>query len=234
MYIFGLHPDATRVKTRAVSCSTDISIPLPRGIPMRTCSVAAFALSFAVAAASSAAPPNKNPQPYVLESPTLRLEVSPTYSYTVIEKSTGNVLVSENLTTFTIGSSSLSASAISNVTIQPGSSLSGTLALSKNTTAQVNFAFTSADVLQVTLSSSNSTPLAIAERFADAGQRYYGVWENALPNSLDNRGVSAGYDGKEPLGTSTKDVFGPSAGPPFSLTNKNYGIHANPHGLRPY
>lgn len=197
---------------------------------MKAVAAISWVLAAAVGASVWGAPPVKTTPTYVIESSTMRLEVSGTYGYKVIEKATGNVLVSENQTVFSIGSTAYTASAISNVTIGTVggvSTLQGTLALGKNVTAQVNFAFQSPDNLQVTLKSTSGTPVAISERFADAGERYYGVWENALPTNLDNRGVSAGYDGKEVLGTSTKDVFGSSARAPFYVTNKNYGVYTN-------
>jgi alpha-glucosidase (family GH31 glycosyl hydrolase) len=191
----------------------------------------ALALALAVGAIAGATQGAKpvTPTSFVLESPTLRLEVSPTYAYKLYEKSTGNLLLTQNATTFTIGSSSYTASSISNVSINTAGtpSLTGTLALNRTTTAQVTFSFVSADNLQVNLRTTSGTPASIAERFADTGERYYGVWENALPAALDNRGISANYDGKEVLGSTTKDVFAASARAPFYLTNKNYGIYTN-------
>jgi alpha-glucosidase (family GH31 glycosyl hydrolase) len=137
------------------------------------------------------------------------------------------VLLNQNQTSFTIGASTFTASSISNVAVV-GNTLTGTLALNKRTTANVAFTFVSADNLQVTLTSNSGVPTSISERFGDAtGQRYYGVWENALPTALDNRGVTSAYSGKEVVGVTTKDVFAASARAPFYFTNKNYGVYTN-------
>lgn len=172
------------------------------------------------------------PVTYVLQSSALKLTVSQTYGFTLTEVATGNVLLTENKVAFTVGSSALSPTSISNV-VTTATTLDGDLVLNTANTAHVNFTLVSPDNLQVTLSCTKGTPAAIAERFADvSGERYYGVWENALPNALDNRGVSSGYDGKEL--TTTKDVFASSARAPFYMTNKNFGIYANTQALGSY
>lgn len=196
----------------------------------------AMALALAVVSVSWGAKPTQPPSSnYVLESDTLRLEVSGTYGYRLIEKATSAVLLTQNQTTFTVGNTTAAATKISGVsigTVAGVPTLTGKLTLDRKNTAEVSFSFQSADNLQVTLRGTSGTPLAIGERFADTGERYYGVWENALPTALDNRGISAGYDGKET--TTTREVFAASARAPFYVTNKNYGIYTNTEAAGSY
>jgi alpha-glucosidase (family GH31 glycosyl hydrolase) len=203
---------------------------------MKIATWSAMALALAVVSVSWGAKPSTPPSnTYVLESDTLRLEVSGTYGYRLIEKGTNALLLTQNQTTFTLGSSTVAATAISGVTIGNVAgipTLTGTLNLDRRTTAHVTFSFQSADNLQVNLRSNSGTPLAVSERFADAGERYYGVWENALPTALDNRGISAAYNGKET--TTTREVFAASARAPFYVTNKNYGIYTQTEAAGTY
>jgi hypothetical protein len=113
----------------------------------------------------------------VLQSTALKLEVTASpYSYKVTELSSGEVLVSQSATTFTVGSTA-SASASASGFATTATTLDANLALSGGSnTAHVKFTFTSPEVLQVLLTYSGGTPTNVKEQFNDQGEHYYGIW----------------------------------------------------------
>jgi len=175
-----------------------------------------------VVASDASVPPGSGT---VLESASLRLEVTASpYSYKVIEKSSSEVLVSQSASTFTVGgtaSNTASASGFSTT----ATTLDATLALSGGSnTAHVKFTFTSPEVLQVLLTSSNGTPTNVKEQFNDQSEHYYGIWGYHLGSSgnLDNRGADADLLGLQ----TNSDINYSSARAPFYATSKKYGIYA--------
>jgi len=161
----------------------------------------------------------------VLQSTALKLEVTASpYSYKVTEISSGEVLVSQSATTFTVGSTA-SASASASGFAATATTLDATLALSGGSnTAHVKFTFTSPEVLQVLLTYSGGTATNVKEQFNDQGEHYYGIWGYHLGTSgnLDNRGAD-----HDLLGLQTySDNNYSSARAPFYATSKKYGIYA--------
>jgi len=160
-----------------------------------------------------------------LASPTLKLEVTPSpYSYKVTEISSGDVLVSQSATTFTV-SGTVYATASASGFITTGTTLDATLALSGTTnTAHVKFTFTSPEVIQVLLTYSSGTPTNVKEQFNDQSEHYYGIWGYHLGSSgaLDNRGADADLLGLQ----TNSDINYSSARAPFYATSKKYGIYA--------
>jgi alpha-glucosidase (family GH31 glycosyl hydrolase) len=161
----------------------------------------------------------------VLQSTALKLEVTASpYSYKVTEISSGEVLVSQSATTFTVGSTA-SASASASGFATTATTLDANLALSGGSnTAHVKFTFTSPEVLQVLLTYSGGTPTNVKEQFNDQGEHYYGIWGYHLgtSGSLDNRGAD-----EDLLGLQTySDINYSSARAPFYATSKKYGIYA--------
>jgi alpha-glucosidase (family GH31 glycosyl hydrolase) len=161
----------------------------------------------------------------VLQSTALKLEVTASpYSYKVTELSSGDVLVSQSATTFTVGSTA-SASASASGFATTATTLDANLALSGGSnTAHVKFTFTSPEVLQVLLTYSGGTPTNVKEQFNDQGEHYYGIWGYHLGTSdnLDNRGAD-----HDLLGLQTySDNNYSSARAPFYATSKKYGIYA--------
>lgn len=161
----------------------------------------------------------------VLESASLRLEVTPSpYSYKVIEKSSGEVLVSQSASTFTVGGTA-SATASASGFATTATTLDAALALSGGSnTAHVKFTFTSPEVLQVLLTYNNGTPTNVKEQFNDQGEHYYGIWGYNLgtSGSIDNRGADHDLLG---LQTNPGTNYS-SARAPFYATSKKYGIYA--------
>jgi alpha-D-xyloside xylohydrolase len=161
----------------------------------------------------------------VLTSTTLKLEVTPSpYSYKVTEISSGEVLLSQAATTFTVGGTAYATAGASGF-ITTGTTLDATLALSGTTnTAHVKFTFTSPEVLQVLLTYNSGAPTNVKEQFNDQSEHYYGIWGYHLGTSgaLDNRGADA-----DMLGLQTNsDINYSSARAPFYSTSKKYGIYA--------
>jgi alpha-D-xyloside xylohydrolase len=160
-----------------------------------------------------------------LESTALRLEVtlSP-YSYKVIEKSSGEILVSQSTSTFTVGGTAYATASANGVT-KTGTTLDATLVLSgTSNTAHVKFTFTSPEVLQVLLSHNNGTPTNVKEQFNDQSEHYYGIWgyHFGTTANVDNRGADRDLLGNQSMtGTNYN-----SARAPFYVTSKKYGIYA--------
>jgi alpha-glucosidase (family GH31 glycosyl hydrolase) len=161
----------------------------------------------------------------VLESTALRLEVTASpYSYKVTEKSSGEVLVSQSVSTFTLGSTA-SATASASGFATTATTLDANLAFAAGSgAAHVKFTFTSPEVLQVLLTATTGTPTNIKEQFNDQNEHYYGIWGYHLGTSgnIDNRGAD-----EDLLGLQTySDNNYNSARAPFYSTSKKYGIYA--------
>ena len=161
----------------------------------------------------------------VLESTALRLELTTSpYSYKVTEKSSGEVLLLQSASTFTVGGTAHTTASASGF-VTTGTTLYATLVLSGTTnTAHVRFTFASPEVLQVLLTYNGGTPTNVKEQFTDQSEHYYGIWGYHLGSSgaLDNRGADADLLGFQ----TNSDINYSSARAPFYVTSKKYGIYA--------
>jgi alpha-glucosidase (family GH31 glycosyl hydrolase) len=177
----------------------------------------------------------------VLESGNIRLEVATggSYSYKVIDTSTGAALVDQSATDFD-GNAVAGTGAAS-----MGSNwLEVPLTISGGQSGLARFEFTAPGILEVNLSGVGGyTPGSIGEQFVDQGENYYGVWEQASPGypraaaygsvpTLTNNGRVAMFDGEDDLdlidnpdGMDGK-VFAASARAPFYMTDTNVGVYA--------
>jgi alpha-D-xyloside xylohydrolase len=163
----------------------------------------------------AAAPPD-----WTLDSANVQLQVWSDYHYSLIQRSTGAVLLAENQTNLPSSGATVTGFNRQSAT---GTSLTGALTLSNGQSGQLQFTFPSPDQLHINLSVTGTQPTSIQERFTDQSEHYYGVWETAYPTNLDNRGISASYNGVE--STTAKDVFASSARAPFYMTSKNIGVY---------
>src|SRR5271154_1240575 len=156
-----------------------------------------------------------------LESTALRLELNTSpYSYRVIERSSGEVLVSESggVTFTTNGYTVRNATDLT----KAGASMRAILHLEgTSVTAQVSFTFVKPEVLQVVLSFNNGVPAEIKEEFGDQGEHYYGIWEMPFGGNIDNRGADHDFLGIR----HQPDVNYSSARAPFYFTSKKYGVY---------
>jgi hypothetical protein len=140
-----------------------------------------------------------------LESPALRLELNTApYSYRVIERSSGKVLVSQSSTGVTFGPELYPASDAANLSKTANSlqvelllQLAGRESMPAGTPAkaQVSFSFVKPEVLQVSITYKGASPNEISEEFNDQGEHYYGIWEHPFGGSLDNRGADRDFLG---------------------------------------
>jgi hypothetical protein len=127
----------------------------------------------------------------VLESPVLRVEVNrSSYSFRIVEKSTGQVLVSQSGTYF--GGNPERVTQAKGLHKEAGR-LQGALVFSQAANdVQVTFSFVTPEVVQVVLICADGKTSEIAEEFNDQGEHYYGIWESPFGGNIDNRG--ADYD----------------------------------------
>jgi alpha-glucosidase (family GH31 glycosyl hydrolase) len=166
-----------------------------------------------------------------LESQTLRIELNTSpYSYRVIERSTGAVLLSESNTIFKFGKELYPATDATDVT-KTADGMQATLLLQtagrdelpKGTPdrAQVLFTFTKPEIVQVVLKYENGTPGEISEEFNDQGEHYYGIWEYPAGGNIDNRGADRDFLGMR----NSRYVHHSSARAPFYMTSNKYAIY---------
>jgi len=198
---------------------------------MSTSTRVARRLSFLVAAALLGvqgwnAAPRAAAAQTLLESSLLRLEITAEpYSYALIEKSSGQLLLRQAQTSFTVGTARSAATAV--IANKSANTIEATLTFAGSTdTARVRWTFSEPAVLQVQLSDAKAT--SVTEAFVDQGERNYGLWEYSYygsGGSLDNRGAS-----NQPLlGLSGPEVGSgdPSGRAPFYFTSRKYGVYAD-------
>jgi alpha-D-xyloside xylohydrolase len=164
----------------------------------------------------------------VLESTTLRVEISTApYSYAVVEKSTGMVLLRQAETTFTVGAARAAATAM--IGNKTATTIEATLKFAGSSdAARVRWTFVDPAVVQVALSYDGGSPTNISEAFVDQGERNYGLWEYSYygtGGALDNRGA----DNKPLLGLSGPPTGSgdPSGRAPFYVTSRKYGVYVD-------
>ncbi len=189
----------------------------------------ACALALAVLASTSSARGAWN----LIAGNTL-VQVDAKYAYRVYDKTTNALLLSRTGTTLVIGGKTYTASTLSNVVIT-NTTITGTLAIASgktNSTVRVTLTL-DGDTLAVDYTRPGlAAATSITETFADQGERYYGLWEHAYGNSIDNRGVTKPYVGKELFDGGSSSpvsdvgaVFAATARAPFYLTTKNIGVY---------
>jgi len=166
-----------------------------------------------------------------LESSVLRVEISTNpYGYRVIEKSTRDVLVSQDGTAFTFGREFYPAAEAANL-VKSSDTIKADLHLElpgrdrlpdgSPNLAHVTLTFVRPEVLEVHITYEQATPSEISEAFNDQGEHYYGVWEYPYGGHIDDRGADADFLG---LGNA-RYVHHASARAPFYVTSRRYGIY---------
>ena len=173
-----------------------------------------------------------------LESAALRVEVtSSPYTYRVIEKSTGETLLSEDSTALTLGTELYPIANAVNL-VQSSNAIQADLELQLAGRdglpagvpdhARVSFIFIKPEVLQVRIGHERANE--ISEEFVDHGEHYYGIWEFPFGGNLDNRGADQDFRG---LGNQ-RYVHHASARAPFYVTSRKYGIYVESLALGHY
>ena len=173
-----------------------------------------------------------------LESAALRLEVtSAPYSYRVIERSTGETLVSQDSTVLTLSTELYPLVNASNVVKSAAGiqadlqlQLAGRDALPAGVPghARVSFVFVKPEVLRVRIGYERANE--ISEEFVDSGEHYYGIWEFPFGGNIDNRGADQDFRG---LGNQ-RYVHHASVRAPFYVTSRKYGIYVESLALGHY
>jgi len=155
-----------------------------------------------------------------LESSKLRveLETSP-YSFRVIERSSGQVLLASSATAFT--EKRFPAREAGGITRTPNS-VRATLTLEgSKDKAQVAFTFTGPEVLEIQTTGGNTEQGLTYQEFEDRGEHYYGIWEYPFGANIDNRGAEAAFLGVRQM----PDVNYANVRAPFYVTSRGYGIY---------
>jgi alpha-D-xyloside xylohydrolase len=155
-----------------------------------------------------------------IESSALRIELNTSpYSLRIIEKSTGDVLLSASRTAFT---EQLHRVTAATDVVKASDSIQATLVLAGDTgKAKLRVAFTKPEVVQVTLEYGGGDCASIYEEFEDHGDHYYGVWEYPFGGNIDNRGADFDFGGTRQL----PDVNYSNARAPFYMTSRKYGVY---------
>jgi alpha-D-xyloside xylohydrolase len=155
-----------------------------------------------------------------LESSALRIELNThPYSFRVLERSTGDVLVSQSHTSFSRSRYCVTDAA--DIT-RTSDTMRATLSLAGTADkAQVTLAFASPEVVQVLLTFNDRASAEIYEEFKDQGEHVYGIFEYPFGGNIDNRGVDRDFLGLR----HQRDVNYSSARAPFYATSKKYGIY---------
>lgn len=161
-----------------------------------------------------------------VESSALRVEVKTNpYSFRVVEKASGEVLVAESgAITFT--TNGYTVRGVSDVTTGSGWMKAVLHLEGTSVPAQVSFRFVKPEVLQVVLTFNNGIEAEIGEEFADQGEHYYGIWEMPFGGNIDNRGADHDFMGIR----HQADVNYSSARAPFYATSKKYGVYVETTG----
>ncbi|MFZ0233553.1 MAG: TIM-barrel domain-containing protein [Candidatus Acidiferrales bacterium] len=172
------------------------------------------------------APAHASAQVETLESSVLRVQISASpYSFTMIEKSTGDVLLSSKRTSFTEQDHRVAS--VTDVVKKPDSLEATLLLAGASEKARLQITFTKPEIARVTLSYEGGNCESIYQEFDDHGDHYYGVWEYPFGGNIDNRGAYEDFDGSRQL----PDVNYSNARAPFYVTSRKYGIYVESTAL---
>ena len=164
---------------------------------------------------------NQDEKISVLESKALRITLTGNpYSFKIIEKSSGQTLLSHGKTSFKLDGKSYSAKSTDNIT-PTASTLEADLVLAgTKATGHVKFSLDSPEMVQVLLTCKDGKATNIKEEFIDQGEHYYGIWERPQGGHIDNRGADEdliGFPGEPD----------DNARAPFYVTSGKYGIYVD-------
>lgn len=155
-----------------------------------------------------------------LDSPVVRVELNTNpYSLRILEKSTGDILLSTTRTAFT---GQLYEVASATEVVDESNSIHATLVLKGSPAkAELTLALINPNVVRITLSYEDGNCELISQQFQDRAEHYYGVWEYPFGGSIDDRGGDADFGGTRQL----PDVNYSNARAPFYLSSRKYGIY---------
>ena len=168
---------------------------------------------------------------YSRESATLRIEVTASpYSYRVIEKSSGEVLLSESSAVALFDDELYPVLQASDVTTTSDGmeaklwlQLAGRNPLPAGVSGQmrISFTFVKPEIIRVVISYPSAKAQEISDEFNDQGEHYYGVWEYPFGGNIDDRGADHDFSG---VGNE-RYAHHSSIRAPFYVTSKKYGVY---------
>ena len=175
--------------------------------------------------------PTPSAESHSLESTALRLELTTTpYSFRLIEKSTGEVLLRESSAAVLFGTELYPVTETAEVsgdtsTLRANLKLqtSGRDSLPPGTPdrAQITFTFIKPEILRVHMSYEGGSPDEFSDEFFDEGEHYYGVWEYPFGGNIDTRGADHDFLGL----ANTRYIHHSSVRAPFYATSQKYGLY---------
>jgi len=157
-----------------------------------------------------------------MQSSVLRVEVTASpYSFRIVERSTGDVLLSEASTAFT--EKRYRATEATEFTKAPNT-LGATVTLQDSVNkAHLTFSFLKPEVVRVLLAYGHDPGGEISEEFEDQGEHYYGIWEYPFGGNIDNRGADHDFLGVQ----HEPDVNYSNVRAPFYVTSRKYGLYVD-------
>ncbi|MFZ0085086.1 MAG: TIM-barrel domain-containing protein [Candidatus Acidiferrales bacterium] len=184
------------------------------------------ALLAGIVVAPASAAPNVS-----LESSALRIEVnSDPYSYRVIEKSTGEILLSETSAVVLVENELYPVLSASDISTAPGRleaklllQLAGRSPLPAGVPGEmrIRFEFIKPEIIRVSITYPGAKPQSLSDEFADQGEHYYGIWEYPFGGNIDDRGADRDFIG---VGND-RYAHHSSIRAPFYVTSRKYGIY---------
>lgn len=162
-----------------------------------------------------------------LESSALRVELNANpYSFRVLERSTGDVLVTSSRTAFV--DRNRRAIAMTGIENRSTDSIQAVLRVEgASQTAKLTVTLTKPEVVQVTVEYGGGDCASVYQEFEDHNEHYYGVWEYPFGGSIDDRGADADFVGTHQL----PDVNYSNARAPFYVSSKKYGVYVGSTAL---
>lgn len=158
--------------------------------------------------------------PETLESSALRIELNTSpYSFRVLEKSTGEVLISHSRTAFAPDRHFVTTA--SDVTKTPQTLEANLAVAGTDKKAHITFTFKTPEAVQVKLAFDDKASGETYEEFNDQNEHYYGIWEYPFAQGIDNRGVDQDFLGFR----HGPDVNYSGARAPFYMSSKKYAVY---------
>jgi len=146
------------------------------------------------------------------------------FGFSVIESSSGNVLLHHYETEVFVEGRAYLLTGASNVKKSETSYRADFGMKDSSDTAQVTLTVLPNQLLKIDVVSNNKKTAHIRESFLDQGEEYYGVWEYSFGGKLSNRGVEYDLIGVTP---GAHGMHSTNARAPFYMTSRKYGIYVD-------
>jgi len=177
--------------------------------------------------------PSVSAAPQVLESSALRVEFqAKPYLFRVIERSSGNVLLSESNTAVYVRDEMYPVLDATDV-VANGNTVRASLMLQLDGRnplppgiggkLDLTLQFVSPEVIQVHITFTGSKDQSVSEEFDDRGEHYYGIWEYPFGGNIDNRGADWDFMGLR----NQRYAHHSSVRAPFYFTSGKYGVYVD-------